>query len=447
MAAYFKEIAALDVTELPGLDDFHLPQGIIASGAALMAELVGAKQSFFLVNGATSGIQAFFLSLKHPRGKVLIPRNAHRSFLSGLIISGATPVFVPVQVEEETGIAWGVSRADVVRAYHAQPDLEAVFLVSPSYYGTCINIRGIRQDISKTFDGPLLVDEAQGGHFVFHPLYPQPALDQGADGVVQGLHKNWPVLNQGACLHIGEGYGEAGKLASAHSLLSTTSPSYPLLASIDSARAYLCRHGPLRLEQARLWSEEFRMKIDALPGFKIIQLQLKKPEEVIGLDPLKLVVGLDKLNLNGYQTGRLLHETYGIDIEMSGEHFFLAMMSMFHERPDWEKLFYALEHISAQYPGRRKKEPISVPPLPKQVLSPGQAFEMKKTVMPLENCVGQVAGEMVAAYPPGIPCLWPGEFIDETMRDYLRWVKGSGVHIQKWSGPTLEKVMVIDGAV
>ena len=114
---------------------------------------------------------------------------------------------------------------------------------------------------------------------------------------------------------------------------------------------------------------------------------------------------------------------------------------------DWERLYFALEHISAGYPGRQKKEPIPPPPLPQQVFSPAQAFEVKKTLLPVAHCAGQVAGEMIAAYPPGIPCLWPGELIDAAMRDYLLWLKSSQAHIQKWSGPDLEQIMIIDGAV
>jgi len=446
MPAPFKEIAAFDVTELQGLDDIHMPRGIIAEGAALMAELNGAGHSFFLLNGASSGIQAFFLSLNNPEGKVLIPRNAHRSFLSGSVLSGASPVFIPVHPDEETGVAWEVRKKDLEKACRDNNDLEAVFIVSPGYFGHVQKISELLQNVREHFAGPFLVDEAHGGHFLFHDLYPPTALEQGACGAVQGLHKTWPVFNQGACLHLNNKYVSFDQVAAAISLLTTTSPSYPLLASMDYARAYLCQYGSRLLEQGRLLSAEFKEKINALPGFKIATPSQQNPKGHIDSDPLKLLIRLDRLNLNGYQLSRILRETHGINIECGGPGLVLAMMSMFHDKRDWEKLYLALSQISSQYPGKRKIEKTPAPDIPIQALTPRKAYKAKKHVLPLENSVGKIAGEMVTVYPPGIPCLWPGEVIDKSIEEYLNWAKKNGAYVQKFSGPDLDKISIINGA-
>ena len=191
---------------------------------------------------------------------------------------------------------------------------------------------------------------------------------------------------------------------------------------------------------------KFKEKINALPGFKIATPSQQNPKGHIDSDPLKLLIRLDRLNLNGYQLSRILRETHGINIECGGPGLVLAMMSMFHDKRDWEKLYLALSQISSQYPGKRKIEKTPAPDIPIQALTPRKAYKAKKHVLPLENSVGKIAGEMVTVYPPGIPCLWPGEVIDKSIEEYLNWAKKNGAYVQKFSGPDLDKISIINGA-
>lgn len=437
-------MAALDVTEVPGLDDLHLPQEIIEKSRKLLAQAFGAVESYFLVNGATSGIHSLFMTLR-PGARVLIPRHAHRSFFGGLVLSGACPVYLPVEVDAETGIALATDADNVAKVLQREK-AEALFLTSPTYYGTTSNIRAITE-IAHSYDIPVYVDEAHGAHFNFNPYYPAPALKQGADAVVHGLHKTLPVFNQGAALHIGTGFKQADRLREMYSLITTTSPSYPLLASIDLARQTMQEQGSRYLENSRQLAEEYQPKINALPGLSCPGERLLQVPGVCGIDPLKILVFINDLDLTGFEAGRILRQKYRIQIEIESDHYLLAMMSMFHQRDDWERFYQALQDLAKEYwqpkSNDKDRKPV-LPPAPSVIKSPREALAAKRIRIPLMQARGKVSAEMVAAYPPGIPGLLPGELITEEVIEYLQYIRQAGIKIQGPHDYTLATISVLD---
>lgn len=438
------QLATLDLTEIPGLDDLHLPTGVIKESQELLAQAFGAAKSYFLVNGATSGIHTLFLALNRDGNKVLLPRNAHRSFYGGLVLSGATPIYIPVQVESKLGIALAVTAEDVKRLLYLNPDVNNVFISSPSYYGTGCDIAAIAS-ITSSYNKTLLVDEAHGTHFAFSQHYPRPALESGADGVVNGLHKTLPVLNQGACLHLSARLVGDLRIEKALSLLTTTSPSYPILASIELACRFMEENGESLLEKSYQLSREYRQKINAITGLNCCEQELQEVAGVTGLDPLKILVSLRGSALNGYQLAALLREGHGIQIELEGANFILAMFSIFHDRNDWEKFYQALQVIAATYPGRGKVySKVELPPLPPMLLTPRQAFMASCQQVAVKDTLNRVAAEMIAVYPPGIPCILPGELINQEMLDYIIYLGKSGARIQGPRDPSLQYINVID---
>ncbi|HWP98224.1 MAG TPA: aminotransferase class I/II-fold pyridoxal phosphate-dependent enzyme [Syntrophomonadaceae bacterium] len=443
MPEIFQNLAALDVTEVPGTDDLHCPREAIEEGRRLMAQAFGAKESFFLVNGASSGIHCLLLSLPNPEGKVLVPRNSHRSFWGGFVLSGAFPIYIPCGYEPQAGIALAVESADIARLLHTHPESQAVFITSPNYYGATCKINDIAAVVREQ-KKILLVDEAHGGHFPFHPAYPRAALHQGADGVVNGLHKTLPVLNQGACLHVGPGFKHRDRLFSAYSLLTTTSPSYPLLASMDKARQLMVEKGYDLLEAARELALDYREKINRLPGLRVLDQQLLEVPGVEELDPLKTVIFIEGLSLTGYQLSELLRTRYHIQVELQEPRIVLAMMSMFHRKEEWEELYQSLKEVCCSYQGPFPHQPLMIPPFPQVVLSPRQAFGSTRRRVKLQDSAGRLCGELVAVYPPGIPCLLPGEMIDAEMLDYLWYIKKSGSKIQGPDDPEFDTIMILD---
>jgi len=435
--------AAYDVTEIPGLDDLHQPQGVIAQAQEMLARAVGAEISLILVNGASSGIHSLLLALGE-KAQVMIPRNAHRSFYGGLVISGAWPVYIPCRQDEELGLALTVTSPVVEEIWENNPQVEALFITSPSYYGTCADVEALA-GIAAGRGKPLMVDEAHGAHFPFHPDYPRTALDSGAAASVYGLHKTWPVFTQGGCLNLSPGYPRHSALRTAHDLLTTTSPSYPLMASIDIARAYMERYARDHLERALHLAAEYKPRLNSILGLRCPEIEWLQMPGVAGLDPLKVLVGIPRLSLTGYQLEAVLLREYQIQVEMAAENYILAMFSLWHEQEDWQHFYHALEEIAGRYQSanRRRVTPV-VPPAGELVMSPRQAFFAAKRSLPLAECRNRVAGEMVAAYPPGIPCLVPGERISEEVWDYLKYLQQTGTHIHGPEQPDLARIIIID---
>lgn len=437
----FREVISCDLTEIAGLDDLHGPAGPIRAAQVLLAQAFGAKASYFLVNGATSGIHSLFLGLGSG-AKVLVPRNAHRSFYAGMVLSGADPVYIPCQTDQ-MGLALAVGETQIAELLEAHEDVAAAFLVSPTYYGTtCCLSRIIK--LLKNRDIPLLVDEAHGGHFYFSPHYPKTALSQGADAVINGLHKTLPVLTQGACLHLGKTDLAPVNFEKAHSLLTTTSPSYLIMASIDLARAWMEEHGRRALDRALQLSQDYHRKINGIKGINTLsqELMIKGVEAV---DPLKIMVSVQGLAIDGYSVSRLLREKFHIQVEWESSQAVLAMMSIFHDQEDWGRLFKALRQIAKQVGYR----PVSLNnnlsmPLPQVHMSPRDAFFASKRAVPLKDSLNHIAGEMVVPYPPGIPCLLPGERITPEIYGYLRQMIKDRVRLQGPTSPSLDKINIID---
>ncbi|PKM77480.1 MAG: decarboxylase [Firmicutes bacterium HGW-Firmicutes-15] len=442
-APELEALACMDITEIPGLDDLHLAQGIIEEAQQLLARACGARESLFLLNGATSGVHALFMSIGDGE-RVMIPRNAHRSFYGGMVLSGAMPVYIPCEIEPELGIALAVKAADVEDLLHLNNNVGAVFVASPSYYGTCSDIAGIAT-VVRRWGKMLFVDEAHGAHFPFHPMYPNCALKDGANAVVNGLHKTWPVLTQGACLHLGEDFNNHARLMVAYSLITTTSPSYPIMASIDLARDFMEKEGTSYLERSLELSREFKSRMDKIQGIRCYGDELMQISGVKALDPLKVLIGVQGLSLNGYQVARVLREEHHIQVEMEDQNLILAMFSFLHKREDWERFYLTLNELALRYPSQGvDRSPGYQLPLPRIILSPRQAFFAASKRVKLAECRGRVAGEMVAAYPPGIPCLAPGELITEEVWDYLNYLKMSEARIQGPEVPNLEYINVIE---
>ena len=438
------KLAFFDVTEIPGLDDLHLPTDVIDQARQLLAEAFGAEESFFLVNGATSGIQALFLSLP-ANARVLIPRHAHRSFFGGMVLSGAEPVYLPPEVDEETGLSLATSLEAVENALQSNEAVAAVFLTSPTYYGTASNIEGIATAAHRR-GIPLYVDEAHGSHYGFHPDYPIAALQAGADAVVHGLHKTLPVFNQGGALHLGHNFGPTDQITRAYSLLTTTSPSYPLLASMDLARHLMQQEGFDHLEEARQLANEYSEKINQLPGLQCWGTRLSAPG-VTAIDPLKILVLTDARKMTGFEIGRRLRQQHHIRVEIEADHHILAMMSMFHRRSDWERFYRALQTITKELGDRkannRNIKPV-VPPAPVVIKSPREAFYSQHKRVALSEARNRVSAEMVAVYPPGIPGLLPGEMITGEIWDYLNYVRQAGFRVQGPLDSHLETIAVLD---
>ena len=258
-----------DLPELPELDNLFAPEGVILQAQQLAAAAFGAEQTWFLANGSTCGIEAAILATCGPGDKLILPRNVHSSAISGLILSGAIPVYVQPSYSGQWGISLGVSPSTIEAALVAHPDVKAVLIVSPTYQGVCSDLRAIAH-LTHTYDIPLIVDEAHGPHFAFHPDLPDSALSTGADIAVQSTHKVLSAFTQAAMLQVQGDRIDRIRLSQSLQLTQSTSPSYLLLGSLDAARYQMATAGKELMSKTLAIAERARREVKQLSGLNVL---------------------------------------------------------------------------------------------------------------------------------------------------------------------------------
>jgi len=416
----------MDLTEAPGLDDLHAPEGVIAEAQALAAEAFGAAHSFFLVGGTTAGIHGLILAACQPGDVLAVPRNAHRSVLGALILSGAWPAWVRVAFHEAVDVATRIDQASL-RA--ALPGAKAAFLVHPTYYGM---VGDLAAEIALVHEAglPVLVDEAHGTHFAFHPALPPSALSCGADGVVQSTHKTGGSLTQSSMCHLGkESRLPVHRVAEMLRLVQSTSPSYLLMASLDLARRDLVLCGEAMWDRALGLARRARKRLQGEPGIEVCDTD----------DPTKLLINVSGRGLTGFQAADWLWSR-GVAVESAGLRHILAVVTPGDSEASIEALAGALADLP-EGPGAPPVPP--EPPWPEVVLSPREAFLGLKESVPLSQAVGRIAAELVAPYPPGIPAVAPGERLTADVVRYLQEAVSAGHHLQGPADPHLRWIQVV----
>lgn len=436
---------AIDLTEVPGLDDLHAPTGPIARAQELAADAFGADETFFLVNGSTVGIQAAIMALCGPGDEIVIPRHAHRSVTSGLILSGARPVYVQPEYDADRGLLLGVTPDAVARALDAHPGARAVLVVHPTYHGLASNIERIVEN-SHHRGVPVLADEAHGAHFAFHPTFPTPALRAGADVAVQSVHKTLGSLTQSSLLHVKGSAVDRGRLRAALRLLQSTSPSYLLMASLDVARHLAATQGSQLLSEALALTARVRAAASGLPGLACYGDELLRLPSVKGFDPTKIIISPAGLGLSGKEAEALLRVECGLQMEMSDDRNVLALVTIADTEESTEALCRGLQALLAR---RRAVNPegataARLPTGPAEViLTPREAFYAPAEPVRIERAFGRLSVETIAAHPPGIPLLCPGERISLEMVAYLEGARAVGISFQGPADPTLGTLMVV----
>lgn len=424
-------IFAYDVTETPLTDDLHSPEGAIEEAQRLLSGLYGADRSFFLVNGSTCGNEAMLLSAACEGERIMVARNAHKSAMMGLVLSGAEPVYVMPEVIGGWAIQGGVTAESVRRAFEDDPDCKALFLVSPSYYGICSDLAAIA-DICHAYDALLLVDEAHGGHVYFHDRLPAGALESGADVCVQSMHKVTGALTQSSVLHIRHhGVGEAAleRIAQNLQLVQSTSPSYLLMTSIDCARYELAMNGRDMMERALGLAEYARERIKEIAGFRCMD------EGWIWTDRTRLVISACDIGLTGYALEKLLFEEYAVNMELSDYENVLAIVTYANEKKDMDRLIAACTDISRKYTCKtamqnfKKNEYLSFPAFPQQMMTPRRAYFSDVRSVRWQKAAGKIAAQTIAPYPPGIPVIYPGECISQEVWEYIERFRRDGRHM------------------
>lgn len=267
------KIFSIDLTTLDEVDSLQKPIGVIKEAQELAAMAYGSEASFFLINGTTAGNHAMVISVCDPGDKIIVARNAHKSVLTGLIFTGATPVFITPKVDKTLKLTMNVTFDDVKEVIDENPDAKAIYLTSPNYYGITADLERIIPYAHKR--GIItLIDEAHGPHLKFHPELPTSALEAGADLCVQSTHKIIGGMTQSSMLHARKERVNINTLRNILKMVQSTSPSYILMASLDLARMQMATEGNKLLSRALELARKARKRINRIKGLSCFGVEI-----------------------------------------------------------------------------------------------------------------------------------------------------------------------------
>ena len=408
---------SIDTTdEFDNLGTLHPATGPIAEAQELASKAFGAEKTFFLLNGSTAGNLAIGMALTKKGQKVIINRNCHRSALTGLMISGAEPVWVcPSRIEDWS--VWGnIEVSKIEQALKENDNVGLVWITNPTYEGVVSDIKAI-SEVCKKYNVPLIVDEAHGCLWNFNSHLPETALKLGADAVVHSLHKTGGSMSQSSMLHIAKNSKiNPDTVEKALKLLHTTSPSLILLGSLDASRAVLqSQSGQKLIDRAVKNAKYLRKRLDNIPN-----LHQLKPSFGYMTDVTKVFIKID--GLSGKRLESILEIDFGIEVESASDIGVLILCNLGNKRSDFVYLADALEkianadHTDIYYLENRKHMPMLEPIIK---MSLRDAYYSEKETIPKEHAIGRISAEVIAECPPGISILLPGELITEAHLPYL----------------------------
>ncbi|MCZ0703971.1 arginine/lysine/ornithine decarboxylase [Natronobacillus azotifigens] len=435
---------SIDLINIAPLDDLHHPHGMIKEAEELAASAFGADYTFFSVQGTSSPIMAMILSVCQPGDKIIVPRNIHKSVTSAIIFSGAIPIFIHPELDPLLGIAHGITPNAVEKALLTHPDAKAVFVINPTYFGIAADLKNI-VTIAHQHRVPVLVDEAHGVHIHFHQDLPLSAMEAGADLAATSVHKLGGSLTQSSVLNGKEGLVSKQRVQTVLSMLTTTSTSYLLLASLDVARKQLAIQGQQLLTQTIHLAQKVRAAINQIPYLYCPGAEILGTEATYDYDPSKLIVSVKELGITGYDVELWLRKNYQIEVELSDMYNILCIITPGDTTEQTDILLSALQALAKSYKpaATDRTVHVTVPPIPVLSLSPRDAFYAETEIIPLKHAIGRISAESIMVYPPGIPIFIPGEIITKENINYIEQNLEAGLPVQGLEDQNLQKIHVI----
>ena len=436
------ESVKVDVSLMSELDDIHEPETYIKEAQDLAAQTYGSDACFWAVNGTSQAIHAMLMTALRPGEKVLLPRNAHRSVAGGLILGGIEATFMQPDYCEAFGINFQVQPQAVEAALDKDASIKAVLLTSPNYYGVAADVEAIAK-ICHDRNVVLLVDEAHGPHLGFSELLPKSALQCGADACAQSTHKIVGAMTQCSMLHVQGQRLDVTRAADVMSVLTTTSPNYLLMASLDAARAQLQVRGKEMAEDAVLAANKLRAVCGKYAGLKLLS------EAYCGglrLDSTKVTVNFAEWGYTGIEAGDLFRKA-GIAVELVDAQNVLFLVTFADVTSDYEaalaKIDTVLKNMEANKRDRAMAPEAQDVPATTMAMPLREVFYGEKEALSLEESVGKICGEQVSFYPPGIPVLLPGEVITKEIIAYCKMMKDLGLPVSGPADGSLKTIRVV----
>ncbi|MEN8699292.1 aminotransferase class I/II-fold pyridoxal phosphate-dependent enzyme [Bacillus infantis] len=422
---------SIDLINIGPLDDLHQPKGIIKQAQDLAAEAFGADHTFFSVQGTSGAIMTMVMAVCGPGDKIIVPRNVHKSVMSAIVFSGATPIFIHPEVDENLGISHGITTDSVEKALSQHPDAKGVLVINPTYFGISANLKEI-VEIAHSYEVPVLVDEAHGVHIHFHEDLPMSAMQAGADMAATSVHKLGGSMTQSSILNVKGNLVSPKRVQSILSMLTTTSTSYLLLASLDVARRRLATEGKELIERTIDLAQYMRKEINEIDRLYCVGEEILETRAAYDYDPTKLIISVKELNVTGYDVEKWLREKYNIEVELSDLYNILCIITPGDTKQEADALLAALRELSAGglQETERKDAKVMLPNIPVLSLTPRDAFYAETELVPFDESEGRIIAEFIMVYPPGIPIFIPGEIITKDNLVYIKTNMEAGLPVQ-----------------
>jgi arginine decarboxylase len=443
--AFLRDLASLVG---PEIDSLHDASGCIARAQELIADAFDAAHSLMLVNGPDIGLQIAIMSGCDPDDEVILSRNVHGSAAAGIVLSGAIPVFTPTHFDKELGLLENMTLVDLRQAIQQHPRARALLLMSPSNHGFAPDLDEM-VEMAHQAGLRVIVDERFGAHFRFHKKLPISGIEAGADFVVQDWHRCLGALEQGAVLHVRSDPGDRwGRIRNVFQTMTTTSPSYLVMASLDLARHNAVLRGREMLDHCIGLAREIAGSIDRLRGLSVLGYEMLRRSDVDNIDSTRLTISVTESGLSGYRFAQLLEDEHDITVDGAEDNNLILSTGFQLSEEDAYRLIDALEAVVETY-GRQTPLYVNVQkPHPvfssKLVLSPRAAFFAPRRAVKIGDSVGFVCSEIVTHYTSGIPLIFPGEEITSEMVDYVI-AEGARDATEFWrNDPTLQLVQVVE---
>lgn len=455
----------IDVTEAGELDNMHEPTGVLAQSMQKASRVFGSKSSYFLVNGSTCGILAGICAAVKKGGKVMMSRACHKSVYNGIYLRGAEALYLYPPVDKAYGVYGSISPRALKMALRRRDDIDLVVLTSPTYEGVTTDIKEMAR-ICHRYDIPLMVDAAHGAHFGFYPGFPESAIHQGADIVVESIHKTLPALTQTSLLHFNSELIDENKLRQFLTMFQSTSPSYVLMSGIDKCVDYL--DSPKAAEDFAKYSamlKDFSEQMKELKKFRILCKGSDSPENhplFFGFDPGKIVISTRGTEFTGAELEEILRDRFKIQLEMSFGDYAIAMTGVCDTQEGFDRLAEAMltldeecdyskecgqcgdkticgdspycmvnAHVctNIRYDQAINKEGFRPPRAPRALCRAADAIDAAGEAVKIDDAVGRISQEYIYAYPPGVPLVVPGEPVSEEVLSFIRQLEGSETEI------------------
>jgi arginine decarboxylase len=436
-----------DQTMLNGIDTRHQSWQVQTAAMELAAEALEADQVLFSTNGSSGSVHTAMSAVVSPGERIAVSRNSHKSVITGLIHTGAVPVWLEPDYDPELEVAHGVHPDTVRRALAEHPDCKAVLLVSPSYYGVCSHVPEIAQ-VAHDHGIPLVSDDAWALAYKFHPELPPFALDVGADIAIGSVHKTLSGMSQTSMISVKGDRVDSARLSLSLETYQSTSASAVLLASIDAARHQMVHDGERLLGEALRLARRLRM------GARELGLGTIEPDAVLrrasawAFNELHVTIDVDGLGITGYKAADWLRGHEAVAVELSDHRRVMLCVSHADTDASIDRALDALGALVGHFSGLSLTSPSRDVPAPadlrtEQVMTPREAFYAPSEIVEIDEAAGRIAAEFVTPYPPGIPIFVPGERITDTLVEYLKTGAAEGIHVEGCADESLSSLRVV----